>query len=456
MGIKGLAKLLSDEAPDVSEVCERSMGRHGSSAGVSSPFFDPTMQCVREVELKSLHGRKIAIDASMAIYQFLIAVRQGSDNNAAVMLTNAEGETTSHIQGMFNRTIRFMQEGIRPVFVFDGKPPSIKSKELSKRRERREEAQAALVKAQEEGNVAEQDKQSKRLVRAGQKENQDCQKLLKLMGVPIVLAPCEAEAQASALAKSGQVYAAGTEDMDALTFQTPVLVRKMTFANASKSMVQTINYQKALEGLELNHDQFVDLCILLGCDYCETIRGVGPKTALKLIRQYGSIEEILLNLDRKKFQVPDSWVPNEKKNDEEVEYNTDDEKDKPAKDKENEDDDADDEVAIPIYEQARKLFKEHEVQDKVEIKWTPCQEDELFKFLVDDMGFNPDRVKGNIAKLQKAHKENSKPQARMDSFFAVKPNPNASANAAKRKSTAAAASSSKKKPKASNAGRKRG
>lgn len=220
---------------------------------------------MREVELKSLHGRKIAIDASMAIYQFLIAVRQGSDNNAAVMLTNAEGETTSHIQGMFNRTIRYMQEGIRPVFVFDGKPPSIKSKELVKRRERREEAQLALTKAQEEGNVAEQDKQSKRLVRAGQKENQDCQKLLRLMGVPIVLAPCEAEAQASALAKSGQVYAAGTEDMDALTFQTPVLVRKMTFANAAKSMVQTINYQKALEGLGLNHDQFVDLCILLGC-----------------------------------------------------------------------------------------------------------------------------------------------------------------------------------------------
>ena len=130
------------------------------------------------------------------------------------MLTNSEGETTSHIQGMFNRTIRYMTEGIRPVFVFDGKPPNIKSGELLKRREKREKAQAALQVATEEGNVEEQDKHSKRLVRAGHKENEDCQKLLTYMGVPVVLAPCEAEAQAAALAKAGKVYAAGTEDMD--------------------------------------------------------------------------------------------------------------------------------------------------------------------------------------------------------------------------------------------------
>jgi flap endonuclease-1 len=212
-----------------------------------------------------LHGRKIAIDASMAIYQFLIAVRSGGPNQQAVMLTNSDGETTSHIQGMFNRTIRFINEGIRPVFVFDGKPPQIKSGELMKRREKREKAQAALKVATEEENIEEQDKQSKRLVRAGTKENDDCKKLLRLMGVPVVLAPCEAEAQAAALAVAGKVYGVGTEDMDALTFRTPVLVRKMTFANASKSAVQTMNYAKALEGLQLTPDQFVDLCILLGC-----------------------------------------------------------------------------------------------------------------------------------------------------------------------------------------------
>ena len=125
-------------------------------------------------------------------------------------------------------------------------------------------AEASLKTAQEEGNVEEENKQMKRLVRAGQKENDDCQKLLQLMGVPVLVAPCEAEAQAAALARAGAVYATGTEDMDALTFQTPVLIRKLTFASASKAMLQSINYQKALEGLELNHAGFVDLCILVG------------------------------------------------------------------------------------------------------------------------------------------------------------------------------------------------
>jgi len=228
-------------------------------------------QCIREVELKSLHGRKIAVDASMAIYQFMIAVRTGGQSNPAAMLTNDDGDPTSHVQGMFNRTIRFLTEGVKPVFVFDGKPPEFKSGELLKRREKREKAQVALKAATEEGNVEEQDKQSKRLVRAGHKENEDCQKLLRLMGVPVILAPCEAEAQASAMAKAGLVYATGTEDMDALTFATPILLRKMTFANASKSTVQQINYAKAIEGLEITHDQFVDLCIMMGCDYCDTM-----------------------------------------------------------------------------------------------------------------------------------------------------------------------------------------
>ena len=131
---------------------------------------------------------------------------------------------------------------------------------------------------------------SKRLVRAGTKENDDCKKLLRLMGCPIVEAPCEAEAQCAALAKEGKVYASATEDMDCLTFATPVLLRKMTFANSGKAEIQVLNYAKAIEGLKLTHDEFVDLCILLGCDYCDSIRGIGPVSALKLIREHKNIE----------------------------------------------------------------------------------------------------------------------------------------------------------------------
>lgn len=164
--------------------------------------------------------------------------------------------------------------------MFDGKPPQFKSHELVKRREKRQKAEEALKAAEESGNIEEQDKQNKRLVRAGTKENNDCKKLLRLMGVPVIEAPCEAEAQAAALAEAGKVYATATEDMDALTFRTPIQIRKMTFANAAKAEVQQIDYAKAIAGLGITHEQFVDLCILLGCDYCDSIRGIGPKTAL--------------------------------------------------------------------------------------------------------------------------------------------------------------------------------
>mmetsp|Transcript_5894 Transcript_5894/g.14638 ORF Transcript_5894/g.14638 Transcript_5894/m.14638 type:complete len:424 (-) Transcript_5894:2501-3772(-) len=397
MGIKGLAKLLSDEAPD----------------------------SIREVEFKSLHGRRIAIDASMAIYQFLIAVRSGGPNQQAMMLTNADGETTSHIQGMFNRTIRFLTEGLKPVFVFDGKAPNMKSGELEKRRQKRRKAEEELKKATDEDNKEEMEKHSKRLARAGRKENEDCKRLLRLMGVPVILAPMEAEAQAAALCKAGKVYATGTEDMDALTFATPILVRKLTFANQSSkgAQIQTMNYKKAIEGLGLTHDQFVDLCILLGCDYCDTIKGIGPKTALKLIREHGSIEKILpVVKDMPKYTVPESWIPDQKDENEttDEEGNDNDE----TKEKET--------PATPAYVLARDLFHNHEVNTDVELKWKEPDAEELTKFLVEEAGFNPERVKVQIEKLKKAHAANRKPQARMDSFFKVVSNPASDAKRKKR------------------------
>jgi flap endonuclease-1 len=410
------------------------------------------------VELKSLHGRKIAIDASMAIYQFLIAVRSQNNPNAqSFQLTNDAGETTSHIQGMFNRTIRYMTEGIKPIYIFDGKPPQMKSHELVKRRERRNRAEEALKQAVLDENVTELDKQSKRLVRAGQKENIDCQTLLQYMGVPVLIAPCEAEAQAASLAQEGYVYGVGTEDMDALTFRTPMLIRKMTFAGsggggASKNaaMVQTINYEKAISGLNITHEQFVDLCILLGCDYCDTIRGVGPKTALKLIREYKSIERIVQNIDTKKYTVPDSWLPKSSLNtkkpaakvadaaaDDDDAASSHDEESPPevrpvnTSTEDDDDDDADDvddgqeEEFVPAYVQARELFLNHEVITKQStdpklsdvLKWKPCQVEELSAFLIDTMGFNRERVMSSITKLQSAYTKNLQPQSRLDSFF---------------------------------------
>jgi len=240
--------------------------------GLSKLVADVASQAIKENEMKNYFGRKVAIDASMSLYQFLIAVR-----SEGAQLTNADGETTSHLMGTFYRTIRMVDNGIKPVYVFDGKPPQMKSGELEKRKERRDVAQNALDKAKEEGDDEEVDRQSRRLVKVTKDHVEECKTLLKHMGIPYVEAPCEAEAQCAELVKAGKVYAVGTEDMDALTFGTTVLLRHLTFSEARKMPIKEFYLDKLLEGFEMNQDQFIDLCILLGCDYCDKIRGIGPK-----------------------------------------------------------------------------------------------------------------------------------------------------------------------------------
>ncbi|XP_019168662.1 PREDICTED: flap endonuclease 1 isoform X1 [Ipomoea nil] len=361
MGIKGLMKLLADNTP----------------------------RAMKEQKFESYFGRKIAIDASMSIYQFLIVVgRSGTE-----MLTNEAGETTSHLVGMFSRTIRLLEAGIKPVYVFDGKPPDLKKQELAKRYSRREDATAGLAAAEESGNVEDIEKFSKRTVKVTQQHNSDCKKLLRLMGVPVVEAPSEAEAQCAALCKSDQVYGVASEDMDSLTFGAPKFLRHLMDPSSKKIPVMEIEVGKVLEDLELTMDQFIDLCILCGCDYCDSIRGIGPQTALKLVRQHGSLESILENINKERYQIPDEWP----------------------------------------YQEARRLFKEPLVltgDDQPEIKWVAPDEEALIEFLVDQNGFNKDRVTKAIEKIKAAKNKSS--QGRLESFF--KPVANTSVPA-KRKGT---------------------
>ncbi|XP_077284272.1 flap structure-specific endonuclease 1 [Arctopsyche grandis] len=357
MGILGLAKIIADAAP----------------------------QAIKESEIKNYFGRKIAIDASMCLYQFLIAVR-----SEGAQLTSVDGETTSHLMGTFYRTIRLLENGIKPVYVFDGKPPDMKSSELVKRAERREDAQKELAKATEIGDTAMIEKFNRRLVKVTKQHGEEVKELLKLMGVPFVDAPCEAEAECAALVRAGKVYAVATEDMDALTFGSNILLRHMTFSEARKMPVQEFQLDRVLEGLSLTKDEFVDFCILLGCDYCPSIRGIGPKRAIELIHQHRSIENILKNIDTNKYPPPDGWN----------------------------------------YAQARKLFHEPEVSnvDKIELKWSDPDEEGLVKYLCGDKQFNEDRVRSGAKKLLKSRSGTT--QGRLDTFFKVLPSTN---NTPKRK-----------------------
>ncbi|XP_034105819.1 flap endonuclease 1 [Drosophila nasuta] len=379
MGILGLSKLIADLAP----------------------------LAIRESEIKNFFGRKVAIDASMCLYQFLIAVR-----SEGAQLATVNGDPTSHLMGMFYRTIRLLDNGIKPVYVFDGAPPDMKSGELAKRAERREEAEKALKAATEAGDEAEIDKFNRRLVRVTKEHSREAKELLKLMGVPYVDAPCEAEAQCAALVKAGKVYATATEDMDALTFGSTKLLRYLTYSEARKMPVKEFSYDKVLQGLELTSNEFIDLCILMGCDYCESIKGVGPKRAIELIKSYRDIETILENIDTTKYTVPENWN----------------------------------------YKRARELFIEPDVADAsaIDLKWTEPDEEGLVQFLCGDRQFNEERVRGGAKKLLKS--KQAQTQVRLDSFFKTLPSTPNAMLAAKRKAEEAKKSANNKKAKLSGGG----
>jgi len=265
-----------------------------------------------------------------------------------------------------------------------------------------------LEDAKEEGDKELMDKFSRRTVKATREHNDECKRLLRLMGIPYVEAPCEAEAQCAALVRAGKVYAAGSEDMDTLTFGAPILLRHLTFSETRKLPIDEYCLDKVLTCLELTMDQFTDLCILLGCDYCESIRGIGPHRAFRLIKEYGSIEDILKNLDKEKYPMPENWA----------------------------------------YENARSLFKEAEVLDpaNIELKWGEPDEEKIIEFLVKEKGFNEQRVKNGIEKLRKSLA--SSQQSRLDGFFKMMP-----ASAAKRQSENGQTANSKKKKTMAKSGR---
>jgi flap endonuclease-1 len=311
----------------------------------------------------------------MSIYSFLIAVRSDGQQ-----LMSDTGETTSHLMGLFYRTLRIVDNGIKPVYVFDGAPPKLKSGELAKRFQRKSEAAAAHEEAKETGTAEDVEKFSRRTVRVTREHNEECQRLLKLMGIPYIIAPTEAEAQCAVLARAGKVYAAASEDMDTLTFDTPVLLRHLTFSEQRKEPIQEIHLDRVLEGLDMKREQFIDLCILLGCDYLDPIKGIGPSTALKLIREHKDLEGVYAHMkSNSKYTIPDDWP----------------------------------------YADARELFLHPDVRPAdhpdCDFKWEAPDVEGLVKYLVEEKHFNEDRVRSGAAKLTKNLK--TAQQSRLEGFF---------------------------------------
>nr|XP_034980615.1 flap endonuclease 1-like isoform X1 [Zootoca vivipara] len=341
MGIAGLAKLIHEQAPDA----------------------------VSSVQLDDYRGRVVAMDVSVAIYQF---------HTAMPKITNRHGQNISALQGLFYRTMHLLENGIKPVFVFDGKPPELKERVLAKRTT----VSGAKRKAADPA-VGEPPQWLPR---------RDFERLLGYLGVPYVQAPAEAEATCAALVKSGHAWCTATEDMDALPFGSSLLLRHL---NSKNKDLEEISLPVVLQKLGLTQEQFVDLCILLGCDYCEKIRGFGPKKALPLLQQHKRIEQVLDSAcSAQKHPQPENW---------------------------------------PL-EETRRLFLHPEVAQpsQVVLEWQEPDVEGLVQFLAHEKRMAETRVRRRLEKWQAACLKSALPQSpgpvtkgskkqqRMVEFFQVK------------------------------------
>ena len=315
-----------------------------------------------KTSLNHLRGKSFAVDANNMLYQFLSVIRL----DYGVPLQDSTGKPTSHLGGLMFRSTRLICDyDMKLIFVFDGEPPELKSQELSRRSILRFSAEKEWESAIASGDREKAFSKAVTSTRLTREMVEDAKKTLQLLGIPFVEAPSEAEAQAAHMAEMGRVWAANSRDYDTLLFGAPRLSRYLTVSGSEylpskgttrRLVPEIIILSEVLETLELNQDELIDLAILIGTDYNPGVRGIGPKTALKLIREHHRLEKL-----------PDSIRSH----------------------------------IVGNYEEVRRLFREPKVRDDYSTNFTNINEDGLYKFLVEDKGYSRDRVATVVERMKR-------------------------------------------------------
>lgn len=252
----------------------------------------------KPTSLAELSGKIVAIDAYNTLYQFLAIIR-GPDGTP---LRDDQGRVTSHLAGLLNRTASFCSEGLYPIYVFDGAPHPLKLKTLEERRRIRAAAVEAYEEALREGDLERARSKAQQTSTLSKEMVEQAKRLLAAFGLPIVQAPGEGEAQGSDMARRGLAHAVGSQDYDAVLFHAPRLLRNLAVTGRRKLpgrqawadvTPELIEPDAALAALGIGRPQLIDLAILIGTDYNPGVPGIGPKTALKLLKQHGSIEALV-------------------------------------------------------------------------------------------------------------------------------------------------------------------
>jgi flap endonuclease-1 len=262
----------------------------------------------KEIELEDLRGKSIAIDAYNAIMQFLSIIRLRTGEP----LRDSKGRVTSHLSGIFYRNANLLKAGIRPCYVFDGPEKPFKEKVIEEREERRKEAERRYREALKAGKEEEALIYAQQIARVTDEVVESSKSLLQAMGIPWIQAPSEGEAQCAFLCKRKECWAVGSQDWDSLLFGAPRLVRNLNIVGRRKLprkqvwikvRPELVELRDVLEELGISKEQLLILGLLVGTDYNPGgVKGIGPKTALKLVRECKSLNKIMKKVDWK-FEI---------------------------------------------------------------------------------------------------------------------------------------------------------
>jgi flap endonuclease-1 len=258
----------------------------------------------KKIDISDLKGKSVAIDAYNALYQFLAIIRQRD----GTPLKNSKGEVTSHLSGLFYRSVNFIEQGIRPIYVFDGKPPELKFQTIEKRKEIKEVAREKYIDAKSRGDYKEAKKYSQMTSSLKGDMIASSKELLTSMGIPYIDAPSEGEAQAAHVVLKGDADLSASQDYDSILFGTPALIRNLTISGKRKIpgkdlfvdvVPEIIDNQSVLNTLNLSRKQLIEVAILIGTDYNPGgIKGIGPKKAIEIVKEgkfgeYGEFDQII-------------------------------------------------------------------------------------------------------------------------------------------------------------------
>lgn len=308
--------------------------------------------------LYKLTGKRVAVDASLVIYQQLHKGPSGK------LFTNSKGKITNHITGLFYKIMNYVSLNIDLIFVFDGKPPDNKQLCIA---ERKEKSKKALEKAELSNSEEEKLKLKKASIRITGEMITDVKNLLNLIGIPHITPDGEAEAYASELCRIGFVDYVLTEDMDTMGYGCPRIIRNCVDRDLKrKDIVSVFTYDKLIEGLELTHDKFIEFCVLCGCDYCQSVPKIGNVTALKLIKKYENIDEIV---EKSNYTFPDKYLETFK-------------------------------AAKANY----FIFKGNVNKDEIKLESSEKNIEKLREFLIDDIEMSEKRVQNTLKKFHNNYK----------------------------------------------------